>query len=41
MALITPPVKRPYSAEMPEMSTCVSWIASSMNRFCGLATGCR
>ena len=37
MALITPPVNRPYSAEMPDVSTCVSWIASSMNRFCGVA----
>ena len=36
MALTTPPVKRPYSAEMPEVSTCVSSIASSMNRFCGV-----
>ena len=36
MALTTPPLKRPYSAEMPEVSTCVSSIASSMNRFCGM-----
>ena len=28
--LITPPEKRPYSAEMPDVSTCVSSIASSM-----------
>ena len=33
MALITPPVNRPYSAEMPEVRTCVSSIASSMKRF--------
>ena len=30
MALTTPPVKRPYSAEMPDVETVVSWIASSM-----------
>ena len=30
--LTTPPEKRPYSAEMPEVSTCVSSMASSMNR---------
>ncbi len=35
IALITPPENRPYSAEMPEVSVCVSWMASSMNRFCG------
>ena len=35
MALMTPPEKRPYSAEMPEVSTCVSWIASSMKTFWG------
>ncbi len=35
MALITPPENRPYSALIPEVSTCVSSIASSMNRFCG------
>src|SRR5439155_370776 len=29
IALMTPPLKRPYSAEMPEVSTCVSSIASS------------
>jgi len=28
--LTTPPVKWPYSAEMPPVSTVVSWIASSM-----------
>ena len=37
MALTTPPVNRPYSAEMPDVRTCVSWIASSMKRFCGCA----
>ena len=31
----TPPVKRPYSAEMPEVMTAVSWMASSMKRLCG------
>src|SRR5262249_15688513 len=31
-ALTTPPPKRPYSAEMPEVRTCTSSIASSMNR---------
>src|SRR5687768_1017749 len=36
-ALTTPPLKRPYSAEMPEVSTVVSSMASSMNRFCGCA----
>src|SRR5262245_55562964 len=36
-ALMTPPLKRPYSAEMPEVSTCVSSIASSTNRFWGFA----
>ena len=35
-ALITPPEKRPYSAEMPEVRTCVSSMASSMKRSCGL-----
>src|SRR5215471_21567368 len=35
MALTTPPEKRPYSAEIPDVSTCVSWIASSMKTFCG------
>src|SRR5262245_27005977 len=35
IALIAPPEKRPYSAEIPEVSTWVSAIASSMNRFCG------
>jgi hypothetical protein len=29
--LITPPEKRPYSAEMPDVRTCVSSMASSMN----------
>ena len=33
--LTTPPEKRPYSAEMPDVSTCVSSIASSMNRLFG------
>ena len=28
--LITPPEKRPYSAEIPDVRTCVSSIASSM-----------
>ena len=37
IAFTTPPLKRPYSAEMPDVSTCVSSIASSMNRFCGFA----
>lgn len=32
MALTTPPEKRPYSAETPEVSTCVSATASSMNK---------
>jgi hypothetical protein len=36
-ALTTPPLNRPYSAEMPEVRTCVSSIASSMKRFCGWA----
>ncbi len=31
----TPPVKRPYSAEMLPVRIVVSWIASSMNRSCG------
>ena len=30
--LITPPWKRPYSAEMLPVETFVSWMASSMNR---------
>ncbi len=30
--LMTPPEKRPYSAEMPDVSTWVSSIASSMNK---------
>ena len=33
MALMTPPVKRPYSAETPEVIVVVSWIESSMKRF--------
>src|SRR6185436_17065175 len=33
MAFTTPPVKRPYSAVMPEVRTCVSSIASSIKRF--------
>jgi hypothetical protein len=28
----TPPPKRPYSADTPDVSTWTSWIASSMNR---------
>jgi len=32
--LMTPPVNRPYSAEMPDVSTCVSSMASSMNTVC-------
>ena len=32
ITLTTPPPKRPYSAEMPEVRTCVSSMASSMNR---------
>ena len=35
MTLTTPPQKRPYSAEMPEVSTWTSSIASSMNRLFG------
>ncbi len=31
-ALMTPPLKRPYSAEMPEVRIWVSSIASSMKR---------
>ena len=38
IALTTPPLKRPYSAEMPEVSTWVSSMASSMNRLCGCAS---
>ena len=30
MAVTTPPVNRPYSAEMPDVETVVSWMASSM-----------
>ncbi len=30
--LTTPPAKRPYSAEIPDVDVVVSWIASSMNR---------
>lgn len=30
--LMTPPEKRPYSAEMPLVRTYVSWMASSMKR---------
>ena len=30
MVLTMPPVKRPYSAEMPDVETVVSWMASSM-----------
>ena len=36
MALTTPPVKRPYSAEMPDVRICVSSMASSMKRLSGL-----
>src|SRR5687767_12577070 len=32
---MTPPVKRPYSAETPPVRTVVSWMASSMKRLCG------
>jgi hypothetical protein len=35
IALITPPVNRPRSADRPDVSTAVSSIASSTNRFCG------
>src|ERR1700733_5733267 len=35
IALTTPPLNRPNSAEMPEVRTCVSWIASSMKRSWG------
>src|SRR6185436_16989726 len=32
IAFTTPPVKRPYSAEMPDVATVVCSIASSINR---------
>ena len=32
MTFTTPPVNEPYSAEMPDVRTCVSRIESSMNR---------
>src|SRR5688572_3668651 len=35
IVLTTPPVKRPYSAEIPPVRMVVSWMASSMNRLCG------
>ncbi|MEO8348609.1 MAG: hypothetical protein ABI610_06820 [Acidobacteriota bacterium] len=35
IALTTPPVKRPYSADMAPVRIVVSWIASSMKRLCG------
>ena len=34
--LITPPLKRPYSAEMPDVSTLVCSTASSMKTGCAL-----
>jgi hypothetical protein len=36
MALITPPEKRPYSAEMPLVRTWISWRASSITRLLGV-----
>ena len=36
IAFTTPPEKRPYSALIPEVRTCVSSMASSMKRFCGV-----
>jgi hypothetical protein len=36
IALTTPPEKRPYSAEIPDVRTCVSSMASSMKRLCGV-----
>ena len=36
MTFTIPPLKRPYSAEMPDVSTWTSWIASSMNRLFGV-----
>ena len=38
-AFTTPPEKRPYSADKPEVSVCVSAMASSTNRFCGEPRG--
>src|SRR6185436_3418967 len=35
IAFTRPPPKRPYSAEIPDVETVVSWIASSMNRLTG------
>ena len=35
MTFTTPPVKRPYSAEIPDVEAVVSEIASSMKRFNG------
>ena len=35
-AFTTPPVNRPYSAEIPDVVTVVSWIASSMKRLKGV-----
>ncbi len=35
--LMTPPWKRPYSAEIPFTFVVVSWIASSTNRVFGVA----
>ena len=37
IALTTPPVKRPYSAEIAAVDVVVSWIASSMKRLFGVA----
>src|SRR5664279_3805987 len=36
IAFTTPPVKRPYSAEMAAVDVVVSWIASSMKRLYGV-----
>jgi hypothetical protein len=37
IVLTTPPVKPPYSAEMPAVMTVVSWTASSMKSGCACA----
>lgn len=36
IVLMTPPVNRPYSAEMPAVEVVVSWMASSMKRLFGV-----
>ena len=38
IAFTTPPVNRPNSAGRPDVSTCVSAMASSTNRSCGCAS---